>query len=326
MASEKGCYVGFDLGGTKMLAVVTNRDFKVLARAKKKTKAEDGFSEGLTRMEACLEEALGEAGAGVESLLGIGFGLPGVLDFKAGKIVRLTNLGWTNVPLKKIFEEKYGAPVAIENDVNAGTYGECRFGAAKGCHDVVGIFPGTGIGGGIIIGGKIHHGVTGAAGELGHLVYDPTGPHCGCGNRGCFEAYASRVAISARAAEAVSRGKAPALQKLAGANLDEIRSSALAKSIKQGDKIVEEIVREAAYIVGILAADMINALSPSMIVLGGGLVEAMGGIYVDECKRAVESHAMPELRKGVRVAAAKLGDDSVALGAIALAAEAGKKE
>ncbi|MCX7046010.1 MAG: ROK family protein [Candidatus Sumerlaeota bacterium] len=321
MAAKKSCTVGVDLGGTKIRCVAFDSDFKTLGVAKAKMKAIGNAEEGIREMRSCIEDALTQAQLKREDLSGIGFGLPGVLDLAKGRIIRLLNVGWKDVPVRKIFQEEYKTPIAVENDVNAGTYGEFRAGAGKGHEDIVGIFPGTGIGGGIIIGGRLHHGVTGGAGELGHLVYDARGPFCGCGNRGCYEAYASRVAIAGRAAEAVFRGKAPALQEIAGTCLEDIKSGALAKAIKQGDTVIEIIVREAAYMVGQLAACMVNTLSPGLIILGGGLVEAMEEIYLEECRRALDHHAVPELRAPVEVRAAKLGDDAVALGAAALAAE-----
>ncbi len=321
MAKERSYYIGFDLGGTKMLACVVDKDFNIVAKYKKKTKAEKGQEEGLKRTQKCIDSALEEADVKPEELLGIGFGLPGVLDLKKGRIVRLMNVGWTDVPMCEHFGKIYDCPVAIDNDVNTGTFGEFRLGAGKGQSDVVGIFPGTGIGGGIVIDGKLLHGITGGAAEIGHLVFDPNGAPCGCGNRGCYETVASRVAVASQAAGAVFRGKAPALQDIAGADVTNIKSGALAESIEKGDKAIEEIVRSAAYKVGLLACDMINTFSPGMIILGGGLVEAMEKIFVEECKRAVSKHAIAELREPVKIKAAKLGDYAVALGGACLAAD-----
>lgn len=324
MAKNSGYYLGFDLGGTKMLASIFDSDFNIIASEKKKTKIEAGQDEGMKRVAACIDDALDEAKIGKDQLRGIGFGLPGVLDIPGGRIVRLLNVGWQDVPVREIFEKAYGAPVIIDNDVNTGTYGEYRRGAGQGHQDIIGIFPGTGIGGGILINGRLHHGVTGGAGEIGHLLYDPSGPRCGCGNRGCYETYASRIAIAGRAAEAVFRSKAPALQKSSGTDLSNIRSKALARAIEAGDEAIEEIVREAAYIVGVLASDMINTLSPSLVILGGGLVEAMEDIYIEECRRAISKHAVPELGAAVQVKAATLGDNAVVLGGAALAMDAQK--
>ena len=322
MAKNGEYFLGFDLGGTKMLATIFDADLNVIASEKKKTRMETGQDEGMKRVAACIDDVLAKAKIGKGQLRGIGFGLPGVLDIPGGRIVRLLNVGWQDVPMRDIFQEAYGAPVVIDNDVNTGTYGEYRRGAGQGHQDIIGIFPGTGIGGGILINGRLHHGVTGGAGEIGHLLYDPSGPRCGCGNRGCYETYASRIAIAGRAAEAVFRGKAPYLQQNGGTDLTNIRSKALARAIEAGDTAIEEIVREAAFIVGLLACDMINTLSPGQVILGGGLVEAMEAIYLEECRRAIAMHAVPELGAAVQVAAATLGDNAVVLGAAALAIDA----
>ncbi len=322
MGKDKGYYIGFDLGGTKMLASVVDTDFKVVAKAKRKTKPESGADAGMDRMEEVIEEALKTAKIDRKDLLGIGFGLPGVLDLTGGRIVRLPNVGWTDVPIKARFEEKFNVPVVIDNDVNTGTYGEYRCGAGKGHRDIIGIFPGTGIGGGIIINGKRHHGITDGAGEIGHIVCDPSGPQCGCGLRGCYEAYAGRVAISGRAAEAVFRGKAPAMAKIAGTDLSKIKSKALAQSIAEGDTVIEEIVREAAYKIGLLASILIATLSPSMVILGGGLAEENRDIYMEECQRAMDTQCVPELGRAVTLAMAELGDYAVSIGGAAIAADA----
>jgi len=325
--AKSGYYIGFDLGGTKMRALVVDEEFRIVASAKRKAVAGvDTAAEGLDRMRACVDEALEEATVSPKDLRGIGFGLPGALDLKQGVILRLFNVGWENVPVKKKFETIYGAPVAIDNDVNAGAYGEYRFGAGRGHPYMVGIFVGTGIGGGLIIDGKIHQGVGGAVGEIGHLLYDRLGPRCGCGARGCYETYASRLAVASQAAVQAYLGKAPALAKKAGYDVEKYRSGTLAWAIENGDAAVEEIVRESARIVGHLACDLALVLCPSMIVLGGGMVEAMPKIYLEECKAALKAHPVIATMKGVAVSAVKLGDDAVPLGAAAIAADKVRNE
>jgi glucokinase len=319
MADSKQCYIGFDLGGTKMRVLVVDTNLKILSVAKKNTKAEKGPDEGIQRICKCMEEALADANRSPENLLGIGFGLPGILDIRKGVILRLINVGWTDVPIADIFSKEYGVPVAIDNDVNAGTYGEFRLGAGKGQDHLVGIFPGTGIGGGIVAGGRIHHGVGGPVAEIGHIVFDPKGPLCNCGARGCYEVYAGRTAIAARAARAAAMGQAPALLAKVGSDITRIRSGVLADSIAEGDRVVEDIVREAAQIIGHLACAMVVTLAPGMIVLGGGLVEAMESIYLTECRKVMDAHPLVGMVRKVKLVAAKLGDDAVALGGACLA-------
>ncbi|HOJ33848.1 MAG TPA: ROK family protein [Candidatus Hydrogenedentes bacterium] len=310
--------VGLDIGGTKMMAVVYNGKWQDLGRCKKKSK----FSKE-EPAEARIIRVVSEAieAAGNVPIKGIGVGSPGPLDPVSGIVIDTPNLGWKNFPLAKILSDRFKVPVIVDNDVNVGTYGEWCFGVLKDCAHVVGIFPGTGIGGGIIIDKKLLHGFSGAAGEVGHMTIQEDGPFCGCGKRGCLEALASRIAIAKEVAALAARGDAPYVAANCGTDLRNIRSNVLAQAIKAGDTLVEEVVRKAAYYVGIAVGNLINILSPEAVVLGGGLVEAMESLYLEEVKRAVKVHAMPFLRKGVRIEAARLGDDAVVRGAARMIAE-----
>ena len=309
--------VGVDIGGTKMMAVVYDHNFKKLGTCRKKSRDKDGASE--SRIITVIQEALQQAGN--PAVKGIGVGSPGPLDPNTGVIIDTPNLGWKNFPLADLLRDTFHAPVVVDNDVNVGVYGEWRFSELRSCRHLLGVFPGTGIGGGIIIDGKILHGFSGAAGEIGHMTLMPDGPFCGCGKRGCLEALASRLAIAKEAAALAARGDAPYLLANCGTDLNAIRSGALARSIEAGDKMVEAEVRKAAYYIGIGAANLINILSPEAVVLGGGLVEAMETLMLEEVRRAVETHAMPFLRENVKICAAALGDDAVVMGAAQLIAE-----
>lgn len=311
--------LGLDIGGTKIMATVLDADLRVVGRCRKKSKSRKNGNSAESRIFDIVEEALSEA-KGVK-IRGIGVGSPGPLDPKTGVIIDTPNLGWKDFPLAEMLARRYGVPVVVDNDVNVGTYGEWRLGDVSDCEDVVGIFPGTGIGGGIIINGRLLHGYSGAAGEVGHITLQPDGPYCGCGKRGCLEALASRVAIAKEIAALAARGDAPYIAENCGTDLANIRSGAIAKAIEAGEKMVEGVLRKAAYHTGIAAANLINILSPEAVVLGGGLVEAMTAIYLEEVRRAVEEHAMPFLRQGVRIVPAKLGDDAVVLGAGVMIAE-----
>ncbi|MBM3288709.1 MAG: ROK family protein, partial [Candidatus Hydrogenedentes bacterium] len=169
--------------------------------------------------------------------------------------------------------------------------------------------------------GKLYHGASGSAGEVGHMTLEVGGPYCGCGKRGCFEALASRVAIAAQVAALAARGDAPYILKNCGTDLANIRSGMIAKAIDAGEKMVEGVVRKAAFYTGVAAANLVNVFSPEALVLGGGLVEAMESLYMEEITRALKEHTMPFLLKFVRVVPAKLGDDAVAMGAAYLIAE-----
>ena len=312
-------WVGFDLGGTKMNAVLFDRKFEAIARRKKKTRGADGSTAGVERIRATIEKLLEEGNVDRSRLGGIGVGCPGPLDLDEGIILAAPNLGWKDVPLKKTLEKEFGCPVWICNDVDAGVYGEFRFGAAIGARTVLGVFPGTGIGGGMVYEGKIFRGKTSSCLEIGHIPVVIDGAMCGCGRRGCLETVASRLALSAEIAKAAYRGQAPHILRVAGTDLANIRSGTINEAIEAGDQIVQEIMRDGAKFLGIALAGTVNLLAPDVIILGGGLVEAMPRLYIDEVAKSLAKHVMPSYQKTYELKAAKLGDDAGAMGAAAWA-------
>jgi glucokinase len=317
--AKRDYWVGFDLGGTKMFAVVFDPDFKPVGKRRRKTKGNEGAEAGVKRLLETIDDALADAKLSREQVAGIGVGCPGPLDLDAGVLLDSPNLGWQKVPLKKTLEETYDCPAFIVNDVDSGIYGEYRFGAAKGAHCAVGVFPGTGIGGGCVYEGRLVRGKTGSAFEIGHMQAVPNGPLCGCGRTGCLEAVASRLAISAAAVAAAYRGEAPNLLAEAGTDLGNVRSGTLARAIEAGDSSVEHIVRQASRQIGTVIGDVVNLMVPEIVVLGGGLVEAMPKLIVTEVLAAAKARTMPVYRDSFAVRAAELGDDASVLGAAAWA-------
>ncbi|MCA9270392.1 MAG: ROK family protein [Planctomycetales bacterium] len=318
-STEARYWIGFDLGGTKMFAKLFDAQFKQVASDRAKTKGHEGDAAGLARMAKIINKILEDSGVSREQLAGIGIGCPGPLDLDRGVIMSAPNLGWTNVAVKKYLEGEFKCPAVVLNDVDAGVYGEFRFGVGKKHRTVVGVFPGTGIGGGCVYEGKIIRGRTSSCMEIGHVQVAPEGPLCGCGRRGCLEAVASRLAIASRAATAAYRGQAPHLLKNAGTDLADIRSGALAASIAAGDAAVEDIVREAARHIGRAVAGVVHLLSPDLVVLGGGMVEAMTELFVGEVGEAAKRRVLPSFADTFEVAPAKLGDDAGVMGAAAWA-------
>ncbi len=309
--------MGFDLGGTKMLAVIFDESFTPLERKKRKTKAFEGAKVGLDRIVRTAQDALEEAGIGPDQLSGIGIGAPGPLDPKKGILIDLPNLGWKNIKLKEILQDAFKCPVCVCNDVDAGVYGEYIKGAAKGARCALGVFPGTGIGGGCVYDGQMITGRRRTAMEFGHMVMQPDGALCGCGNRGCLETVASRLAIASAIAVAAYRGEAPYIRENAGTDLSNIRSSTIARAIENGDAAVEDIVRRAARWLGQGLSSTVNLLLPDVVVLGGGLVEAMPELFLKEVTAAARQHVMPPFLDEFTIKTAALGDDATALGAAA---------
>jgi glucokinase len=307
--------IGFDLGGTKMMACVFDEDFKIVGRSRKKTKGHEGPQAGLVRITETIKEALDEAKRGAKDLDCIGISIPGVLDLDKGVLETAPNLGWKNVNIRSALESEFKCTTVISNDVDSGVYGEYRFGAAKNSRCVVGLFPGTGIGGGCVYEGKIFRGKSASCMEIGHIQLMPKGPLCGCGQKGCLEALASRLAISSAVAAAAFRGDAPHLMEIAGTDLSDIRSGTLADAIKAGDKVVEQIVRSAAKWLGVGVSVAVNMLAPDIIVLGGGLVEAMPDLFVEEVEKVSRQKVMSFLKDEYKITVARLGDDASAIGA-----------
>lgn len=321
MAKQRSsCRVGFDLGGTKMMATVYDSRFRPLGSAKTKTPVNAGAKAVLARIRETIHAALREAEVSVSALKGIGVGCPGVLDLDRGLILEAPNLGWKRVALRKLLSGWFHCPVVLANDVDAGTYGEYRFGAGRGARMLLGVFPGTGIGGGCVYEGKLLRGATGSAMEIGHLPIREHGRLCGCGKRGCLEALAGRLAISAEVAQAAFRGEAPYIAANAGSDLKKVKSGLLAKSIKAGDRAVERIVRDAMRLLGRAVGGVVNLLAPDIVVVGGGLVEAMPRLVLEEVRTGLRETAMTAFLKQVRLREAELGDDATTMGAAALAA------
>ena len=230
--SEAQHWVGFDLGGTKMLAQVYDADLKPLGRERRKTKAAASTGSGLERIQETIVAALAAAGVAPQQLAGIGIGCPGPVDMEAGDAPRSAESRLEGSRRRRKLQEQFDCPVAVLNDVDSGVYAEYRFGAGQGARCVIGVFPGTGVGGGCVYKGEILRGAKTTCMEIGHVQVMPEGPLCGCGRRGCLEAVASRLAIAANAAKAAYRGDAPHLKELSGTDIGEIRSGALAEAIE----------------------------------------------------------------------------------------------
>lgn len=312
---------GIDLGGTNIQAAVVNPDNEIIGRARKKTRAERGAKEVTVRIIDCIKECLASADVNAGDIAALCIGAPGPLRPEEGIVISAPNLGWRNVPLKSLLESAVGIRTLLDNDVNIGTYGEFRLGAGRGVRDLVGIFVGTGIGGGLVIDGKLHRGFNHTAGEIGHLVVRMGGPKCGCGNRGCLEAIAGRAAIARELASRAKKRKT-LLTKLAKGPLEEARSRAIADAYNEKDDLVVEVLDEAVAALGAAIGGVVNLLSPEAVILGGGLTEALGKPFVKQVAQAAAKNAFPQCIKNVRFAMAELGDDAGVLGAAQLAREA----
>lgn len=312
--------VGVDMGGTKILSAVIDAGGNILGTSKVSTGADEGTSVVIDRIAESIQKAINKSNVDKASIQAIGIGAPGPLDPETGIVIFAPNLGWRDVPLKAELQARTGLPTFVDNDVNVGTLGEHAFGAAQGVQNVVGIFVGTGIGGGIILKGELFHGASKTAGEIGHIIVKADGPRCGCGTRGCLEAIASRTAMAKQFRKAIQKkGKKSVLTKLTDGDLSVIRSGVLVKAIRAKDKVTLKVFKKATKYLGIGIGSIVNFLNPDMIVLGGGVVEALDDTFIDNIRSYAEKYALPNTLKGVQIVRAKLGDNSGILGAAALA-------
>jgi glucokinase len=272
------------------------------------------------RIDRCVRDAVDEADLTLKQVAGVGIGAPGAVDFEAGTVIFAPNLeGWKDVPLKKELEKHLGLPVFVENDANISVLGVHVAELKSKPRSVVGIFVGTGIGGGLIVNGELYSGFNHTAGEIGHMVIDVNGPKCGCGNKGCFEAVASRTAIFQRIKAGVKDGEKTLLTEMLGDSLEDMRSGDLRKAIRRGDKFVAKVIEQTAENIGIGVANLVNILGPEVVVLGGGVVEALADEMTSVIIKTAKDHAMPGTIKGVDIIASKLGDNAGITGAAVLA-------
>ncbi len=323
MADDKDFLIGVDLGGTKILAGVFNAKFELKGTTKLSTKADRGVGAVTERIARCVKDAVDECDLSLKQVRGIGIGAPGAVDSESGRVIFAPNLpGWKDVPLKKELEKALDVPVFLGNDCNVCTLGTFdREYKSKPKH-LVGIFIGTGIGGGIVANGQLYCGHNLTAGEIGHMVIEVNGPKCGCGNRGCFEALASRTAIFRKIQSAVKDGQKTILTDMLGPELSDMRSGDLRKAIRKGDKFVEKVVEEAAEYAGIGVANLINILNPEIVVVGGGVIEALENEFMPALLKSAKEHVMPGTMEGIEIEASKLGDHAGITGAAVLARRA----
>ncbi|HEY3862141.1 MAG TPA: ROK family protein [Verrucomicrobiae bacterium] len=312
-------FVGVDLGGTKILAGVFDEKLVCLGRTKMSTKSERGAEEVMDRIARCTRDVVDECDLDFKQVRAVGIGAPGAIDPETGRVIFAPNLQWQDVALKKIMEKQLGVPVAVENDCNSATLGVFEKELQGKPRYLVGVFIGTGLGGGIIADGKLYPGASGTAAEIGHMVIQVGGPKCNCGNRGCFEALASRTAIFRAIHGAVKDGQKTVLTEMLGPDLSDLRSGDLRKAIRKGDKLVEKIVEDAAEYTGVAVANLINILNPQTVVLGGGVIDALGDEMMAIIVETAEDYILSGTNKGVEILASKSGDDAGIIGGAVLA-------
>jgi len=275
--------LGVDIGGTNLVVGSVAEDGStVLAAASEPTHAESGATDVVDRLVALAERAIvatRREAPGAE-ILGVGVGAPGPLDTKRGIVLLTPNLGWVNMPLREIIHDRLGLPAALDNDANCAVLGEWWVGAARGARHAIGITIGTGIGGGLVLDGRLYHGASDVAGEIGHTTIDTEGRRCKCGNYGCLEAYASGPNIAIRAIEEIEAGAVSRLPGYVGGDLKQITAQTVYLAAQEGDELALEVVNDTAKFLGVGIGNLLNVFNPEVVVVCGGVTLAGDHLFV----------------------------------------------
>ncbi len=316
--------IGIDVGGTKVLASVVDVTTGTIAgSAKKRSNPEDSTDELVAKLFAVVEDALEDAALPKKTRIsGVGVGIAGVVDSESGVLLSAPNLSQAtvNLPLGRLLSERFGAPARLLNDVQVAAIGEAAYGAGANAKDFMCVFVGTGVGGAYIRAGKLVRGATGSAGEIGHLIVDTGGRHCGCGGRGHLEAYASRTAITTDIVNAIKLGRRSVLTKMVPelrTNSGALRSGILARAVEEQDSLAVEAIQDAGGYLGLGLASVINLLNPSRIIIGGGVIESVPMLF-DVASGRAKRESLEVPGNAVEIVRAKLGDYSGVSGAALL--------
>jgi len=321
MPDAKTVVMGIDMGGTSLRGLVVNAANEILAVEKTPTNPKQAPDRLIADLAGWIEDVVRASGIKRWQFAAVSIGAPGAVDPESGIVYHAPNLGWDKVALGPKLSKLLRVPVLVENDVNVGIVGEYALGAARGARQLVGIFVGTGIGGGILFDGLLYSGSRGAAAEVGHNVLLVDGPRCGCGSRGCAEALASRTAMERDVRAAIKDGaKSVVLKLMKERAKDRMTSSIIQRALRKHDHVMQEVVKRAQHYLGILVANVVNTLDPDCVVIGGGIVERLGEGFVAPIRRTAYEHFLRRHdAERVRIVPGALGDNAGPLGAVVLA-------
>ncbi|MBX3321448.1 MAG: ROK family protein [Phycisphaeraceae bacterium] len=311
----QGLIAGVDLGGTNIQFGIVDHRGRILGRAKDKTPTDQGMEVILDRIVLGIRAAAKDAQVQMADLIALGLGAPGPVDPVAGIVREAVNLRWTMAPVGELLMERLGMPVVLDNDVNVAVYGEAHHGAGIGSRNLIGAWIGTGVGGGLILDGKLFYGHHFSAGELGHMLLYPNNPP---GSR-TIENICSRSAVVDRVLHLIRTNRKSMIPELLGDKFPKIKSKTLADAYRKGDELVIEVIDDAADRLGMALGSITTLLSLERIILGGGLTEALQDLFVDRVRLGVQRAAFPAVAKTVDVVVSKLDDDAGVIGAALLA-------
>lgn len=306
--------IGVDIGGTNVKIALVDEKGIIAYSNSVPTRAEMGYEYTIQNIINTIKESLKESNNDISNIGGIGFGLPGQIDSMNGIVRLLPNIpGWVEVPLAKIVQSEFNVPVKLDNDVRVATLGELNFGAGKGCQNLVCITVGTGVGSGIVLNGQLIRGASMTAGEIGHVVVEKdNGEICGCGSRGCLEAYASGPSVVKMAKEYIMGGKSTKFKEIAQGN--EITPFMVYEAAKQGDAVAKQIFNIVGEYLGVAMVSVVNLLNPEKIIVGGGVGQA-GDLILNPIREAIQKRCIPTSAAAVSVVPAQLGESAGVVGA-----------
>lgn len=303
-----------DLGGTKIASAIFS-DNLIIARDYRLTFADKGVRQVISRLIVSIEHLLRETSLGLSQIESICIASAGIIDMNKGVVTASPNLpGWHNVPLRNKIKEHFGINTYLINDASAAALGEYTLGAGKNCNNVIFVTVGTGIGGGIIVKGKLYLGASGSAGEIGHMTIKAKGPRCYCGNRGCLETFASGTAIAREAIRLIGEGKISSITGMVSNKIENITAKEVSLAAHEGDTLAKSIVLKAAAYLGIGIANLTNIFNPDMIIIGGS-VSKMGELLFRPVRQQVSKKAFGLPTDAVSIVPSKLGDDAGLIGA-----------
>lgn len=309
--------IGIDLGGTYTKLALVDTSGRIFERAKLSTATYKTKAELVSAIVSEVKAVLKKTHLSPKALLGVGIGVPGLVDFDRGLVYTLTNIpGWKNTPLKGMLEAKLRVPVLVDNDVNVMTLGEFGFGAGKGAKNLVCITLGTGVGGGIIIDGRLYRGCTFSAGEVGHMPLKEEGLSCNCGGYGCLERYVGNRYILEEMKSKIRGGTPTAIKRLVNGDLSAITPEVISKAALRGDRLSINFWNTVGKRIGVTLAGIVNLLNPERIIIGGGIADA-GEPLFRSIRKTVNERALPVPKKAVKILKSKLGNDAGVIGAAA---------
>ncbi len=310
--------IGVDLGGTNIVVGVVDEEYHIVAKEKCKTRAERSAEDIMQDIARLARDAVKKAGITMEQVVSVGIGCPGTCNVKTGIVEYANNLNFTNVPIVRRMNELLGLPVYIDNDANAAAFGEAKAGAAKGVENCVCVTLGTGVGGGIIIDGKIYEGCNFAGAELGHIVIDMNGEPCTCGRHGCWEAYSSATALVRQTKAAMEQNPDSVMWELAGGSLDRVNGLTAFDGMRKGDATATAVVDKYIEYLACGVTNVVNIFQPDTICIGGGISHE-GETLLAPLRKIVEAERYSKYcARQTEICAATLGNDAGIIGAACL--------